>query len=1356
MPVSAKLNASVPIADLETAAKTIKEHIQADAARVPDLDVALGALSGKPALHRISYTDTPSDAWLPFLIRKTVQLPPALLDELNVVPQACGMDLLPEIHCAYITMNHQLYLWDYSAGSEFLRYEEQPNNITSVALVRPKAGIFIDAIEWLLVIATKANLLLLGLSKDAATGEIKLYQTDMSVPTDGDMDNIVGTQDGRVFMTGVEDGNLYELLYQVEEGWFTKKIRLNNLTIGALQNILPSLFSYKQSDKIVLLAVDDERHYLYAYTQTNYSITVYSLGQPGSNQFAPIGVVSSLFQAIHPLLPPNPSARKFVSKDGFGVLSLHVVPRAESRSICLIAVTFTGLRIYLSDGRASLYGGGFRAIHLRFPPPQTETSNLGEVAQSACTNGAFVCAYAPDQATDSNPIVAASVDMGSLIKAQASAATAGGPGLVTAPGHSTSGLYNPYPAQRVPLYEYSDAFQVAGRTWALKRLIKASSITRSATTPSIYVTGSSYPSALNSLVTQFTEPPDQFAVLSNVALSFVVRKRPSDILKGIIDSDAGVVIGGAPGQTELSSFSDSFGRDETCAQLLALAAGNSFLSPEACEPSSYSATGGATILGSGKDYRISNLASQAFFERGGKPAWIDRGAFGAVSGTSDAHGQVIYSGRREGLALYMARLLRPIWNEKVTNANATGRQESLVSDQLLFSIQRNLNFLQEFIQANQHSFNYSANELGLNRPSTEQEAWKGEATSMAQLQNLLSQTIEAINFVLFLIDYKISDVIASCDKQTQDAVARLTYCDLVTSKQGRDVARSLLNAVINQQLSYQIGLDAISETLQQRCGSFCSSDDVMQYKAMENLRKAKELPPLSKERQNCMAEALRLFDKGISNMSLHALTDVVSEFRDLRWPIGAVELPLRCAVAWDPDNLALEWRPPQRVDHDTVSQGSVATLNPYGQGVGPDHAAALKEAWEVRMRCYTLALESLELFNSAQSATSEADFELANNLRNEAWNVALTNSDATFHSRLYDWCMEKGLSDVLLNAQTPFIEKHLSSTPFSRDKLQLLWQYYVKNGLYLRAAHVLFELAKTPELSISLADRQEYLTLAVSNARSHAGSELSRHESGVEFLTIAEEHLEVAAVQVEILAEVQKLAILKGGAAALGDAWGGMELLEGTLLTISQLYELYANPLNLLDMKLLIFHVSGFHDDALIRSTWDEIFTDALVQYQSEGISGQSSALEAEVVKLASRLCPSETAFPLDYITVKLETFGLEHRFSLPPAWTPRLLMRGGVPPGDIFTALRSLYDSQVPPFNSPKALQFLLMDIALFLRDWVQEATRPHTSLSRREFPADIVDSTIERYLKELSGENAAHCEGILKEVRSVIRQMF
>jgi hypothetical protein len=49
MPAATKLNAVAPLAQLEMAGKLISENLQADAARVPDLDNALvtggGALS---------------------------------------------------------------------------------------------------------------------------------------------------------------------------------------------------------------------------------------------------------------------------------------------------------------------------------------------------------------------------------------------------------------------------------------------------------------------------------------------------------------------------------------------------------------------------------------------------------------------------------------------------------------------------------------------------------------------------------------------------------------------------------------------------------------------------------------------------------------------------------------------------------------------------------------------------------------------------------------------------------------------------------------------------------------------------------------------------------------------------------------------------------------------------------------------------------------------------------------------------------------------------------------------------------------------------------------------------------------
>lgn len=47
MPAPTKLSSSPTIADLESASKIIKDNLQADAGRVPELDVALVAAGGQ-------------------------------------------------------------------------------------------------------------------------------------------------------------------------------------------------------------------------------------------------------------------------------------------------------------------------------------------------------------------------------------------------------------------------------------------------------------------------------------------------------------------------------------------------------------------------------------------------------------------------------------------------------------------------------------------------------------------------------------------------------------------------------------------------------------------------------------------------------------------------------------------------------------------------------------------------------------------------------------------------------------------------------------------------------------------------------------------------------------------------------------------------------------------------------------------------------------------------------------------------------------------------------------------------------------------------------------------------------------
>ena len=102
-------------------------------------------------------------------------------------------------------------------------------------------------------------------------------------------------------------------------------------------------------------------------------------------------------------------------------------------------------------------------------------------------------------------------------------------------------------------------------------------------------------------------------------------------------------------------------------------------------------------------------------------------------------------------------------------------------------------------------------------------AWDQEEMSLHGLQVLLKQSIEAISFVLLLSDYKISDVImryvyidyffwhhadVSCrtDPNTQSTLSNLTFQSLLTSSDGRQVARKLVTALIEQQIGQELGV----------------------------------------------------------------------------------------------------------------------------------------------------------------------------------------------------------------------------------------------------------------------------------------------------------------------------------------------------------------------------------------------------------------------------------------------------------------------------------------------------------------------------------------------------------------------
>jgi hypothetical protein len=146
-------------------------------------------------------------------------------------------------------------LSNLAQSDELSSFTDQPDVITHVALVKPKPGVFIDEITSILVICTPISVLLLGVSAISTPGahpshkEIRLYATEMSVQTEVEMTSVIGTPEGRIFMCGLQDGDLYELHYQEKEGWFEKRVQLVNHSVGGVQSFLPRFSAGKTDGK---------------------------------------------------------------------------------------------------------------------------------------------------------------------------------------------------------------------------------------------------------------------------------------------------------------------------------------------------------------------------------------------------------------------------------------------------------------------------------------------------------------------------------------------------------------------------------------------------------------------------------------------------------------------------------------------------------------------------------------------------------------------------------------------------------------------------------------------------------------------------------------------------------------------------------------------------------------------------------------------------------------------------------------------------------------------------------------------------------------------------------------------------
>ena len=1280
--------------------------------------INLPELKARTPLRDAPYQEHRTDPWIGFEKTRTLPIPNEVFEGIKGASPTATQALFPEIRRACITVDNKLYLWNYLEGQSAFEYHNLSEDqlILSVGLVPARSGVFIDSIKHVLVLSTGISsqegksLTLLGLEfviKDGQT-QVKLYETGMSVQTNGlVLSDIQGTSGGRIFAKG-SDHCLYELVYQANEGWFTNKCYLRNITSPRFSNLLPTFI--KAEKRLDRIAVDDARNLVYTLREGSL-IEVFQL--PSKDASRPPNKTGSTSGTT------KQAGLTHSQQDIGNIVWIGPAERDSRAGVVLIAVTEKGHRIFFDD----FQGRTWAPLQVRVPP------GLSAINPPAPTTAGTSTALAPTNAvSQAGRTVSSVLSAGDIFMIGFNFSSA--PGQVCCISPAPSGPSN------------TTGSPVEAATFVSLELALSAPVMAEARPLKPIVSISDNGELVRPTVAQALRPPRSFLILDNNGLSEVVERRPVDMLRGLLE------MGLAVNSAAIIEFFSMFGPVEACATAVEIAAHNSQASLARTSLGSLG-TSGKPLSQMLSDEVVSQAARIFFSQYGSWPADARMPTALATPRTS----------RHNGLALYLACLFKRFFDKLLVTPEppkpgakpapapssalttykpalaSTASKVPLTKDDLQDALQELVPLL-DFMQRHSKLFGLGGSSntrsfLGNTIDFDQERTAKLDQESFERIKALTSRTIEAINFVLFLMDHGLAPLINACSADAKKTISTLRFGQLLTTQEGKNVSKELVTALIEARIGAQVSIDAVADALQSRCGSFCSADDVRQYKATECIRRAKETRS-EKEKADQLRLSQRLLSKGAGQLSPDKLKAVSDDFRSLGYPIGVIDLALQCAADWDPAGVAISYR----------ADGC------------PDDTAR-REVWDKRKKAYAIVFDTLkELDDQLDAAYNikdtdakiQLEVERRDKVRSDAYARAEASSDPLFHEQLYIWLIDRRLTDQLLQLRTPYLADYLQGQPagdkagdmaYVRTLRNLLWQYYVRVGEYFAAAQVLDALAHSKEFGLELRERIEYLALAVGNAKSVGPVQAGAHDV-VAFLSQVEEDLEVAQVQAKILQSIRQL-----------DADGALqaesiEWLDDELLDLSTLYKNFAEPFELLEEQLMIIAAAEYQDIGLVAETWTALITR---EHVANGAEHTGKAIASLVRDLFTRLGRAENACPTDVVLDLLLRYAFEQQqrtpridnpvpaawaprggadagAAIPVGWAPVTVMAAGAPGEYVLDVLEGAIATAPPPWNTNAGHRFLLAQLAEFISVWVQRTLEQPTA--DPTFPVDRLFETI------------------------------
>ncbi|XP_020807415.1 nuclear pore complex protein Nup155 [Drosophila serrata] len=1195
-------------------------------------------------------------------------IPKEILEHFKHIKCHCTMGLFPEIGRAWLTIDSEIYIWTFNQARDVAYYDGLSHLIVSVGLIKPRAGVFVEDVKFLLLLTTPIEVIVLGVTfGGSGFNEMQLMNRPIFViGTDNVSISVIkGTDDGRIFLGG-RDGCLYEISYQAESSWFGKRCKKINLSQSLVSLMVPNFLKvFTEVDSIERIEVDNSRKLLYVLSERG-SIEAWDISTDYSaaRRLGRITQNDITSQAVKLITTVDPTIFKCVK-------AICPLTADDSSKLHLVAVTQCGVRLYFST----------ISLNVQQPQQQQQFDTTGNYSQF--DNQGFGGQAAPQGQL--SPVGGETPRGLYLLHVR------------LPPGYTPNATTNKPKQVHAAHYTEGNMLMITTQQQEQDLLWSVNSA------PSVNFTYLVESTALESLdgvvwgMAEIQEPCAPFlkspltsakhsrkvALLTNQGTHIIELLKMPDVLMQILQYCNG------PHHEEVKMFFQSQNQREACVTALLLATSDSYRGGNIAlwATQAFMLYGGEPCFQHQKFLNANNnrtLANQtplgpsAVTGRERLPMFMSTPMPNANQGNTpmsynasqfnqpispisnlqqpspvvvnNENSQIVYSAKHDGLYLYVSRMLRSIWQLPCVDKNFCSQVGPKDCSVLLADLRALRRFLEDHSVHDISSSTRVSFDSHLDRtsgyntlimanthlPISEQrnyaeQAQVEEKRSLSALNLFVKHACEVLSLWSILNAHPFQNICLQLNPEQQKMLMCCTFRDLLLTRS--EVTAFLIISLINLYLKDKAGVTEVSNNLREHCPNLYRHEDAVTYKATELLMNAKNCTSATEKEQK-LRTTLQMCKEAAPTLPLRS---ICQQFTSTEFYEGVIELTAVCAAKSDPEEVGIHFYTNGEPSEDREGYACFVTRMNY-----------YKEVQNMLDHIYQTARNKVN--PQDQTKTSPIQFKNISSTKVIPKIVAQTLrvKDPLIHVTLYEWLLAHDMLSELLDVQEPtlgeFLRRNATRNAENVVVIDLLWKYYEKNNHHPQAAQILDNLAMTRSENITLDQRIEYLVRAVMSMRNgNVGSSIT---SGI-FLKELEDKLDIAKVQRTVLNAMKELARTNHEAAA------AVKELNYALYDITQLYTHFAEPFNLWECQLSILNCSHHNDPLLIESVWGNIIN-STVEEPGTALE-RSNRLFTKIELLVREYNESGACFPFAFLIRELEIKACQLR--LPEGIVPEKLV---------------------------------------------------------------------------------------------------